>query len=644
METITVKLGEDDNAADILATRQHIAKPPVEPVEPAEPPQERVSAVYHELSGLFSDLKTSPFRNKLTLLAAGLFAMLIANMAGQVYLNQWQGSFFSAVERKDAGLIGHQVMVFLVIVVVLLGIVVVQTFFHEIMKLRIREWLTSTLLDHWLMPGRAYRLGISANEGVNPDQRIQEDARHFSELSADLGVGLLQALLLLLSFIGVLWVLSSNVTFNIYGEQRTIPGYMVWAALIYAAVGSWLTWRVGRPLIPLNSERYAKEADLRFSLVRVSENAESVALYAGEGDERRVINQNVNAVIGAMRNLSVALSQLTWITSGYGWFMIVVPTLIALPGYIQGTLNLGGLMMVVGAFTQVQSSLRWFVDNFAKIADWRAALHRVSIFREAIRTVDDFEGEHGEVEQITLEPHGMGHLAFKNVSVHLADGGVVIEQATAYITPGQRVLITGESGSGKSTLFRAVAGLWVWGSGTISLPPRDEMMFLPQRPYIPLGTLEAAVSYPKSPGAFTREQIAAALTRVHLESFIAMLDEEDRWDKLMSLGQQQRLAFARVLLHKPKWVFLDEATAALDDENQDRMMRIFTEELSEASIMSIGHRPGLDVYHTRTLDLVLTPGGARLRRKRVKQPKVSWIDRALEAIAGKPAPQPRKAA
>src|SRR5258706_5289240 len=438
------------------------------------------------------------------MLTSGLFVIIAANMAGQVYLNAWQGDFFSAVGKKDASLISGELIIFLGLIPILLGLVVAQTWLHQILKLRLREWLTGTLLDHWLIPGRTYRLGISANEGVNPDQRIQEDARNFSEMTADLGVGFVSSVLLLISFIGVLWVLSSHIQFTFSGKTFAIPGYMVWAALAYAALGSWLTWRVGHPLIRFNAERYAREADFRFALVRVSESADAVALYAGENDERRIINKAVNSVIETMRKISVGNAQLTWITSGYGWFAAVVPVIVAMPGYLHGSLDLGGLMMVIGAFGQVQQSLRWFVDNFARIADWRAAVNRVSSFRDAIRTLDDYENDN---EQIKLEPHGMGHLAFKNVSILLADGGEVISEATAYIAPGERVLITGESGSGKSTLFRAIAGLWPWGSGTISLPPRGEMMFLPQRPYLPLGTLEAAISYPKGPGTFTRAEM-----------------------------------------------------------------------------------------------------------------------------------------
>jgi vitamin B12/bleomycin/antimicrobial peptide transport system ATP-binding/permease protein len=267
-------------------------------------------------------------------------------------------------------------------------------------------------------------------------------------------------------------------------------------------------------------------------------------------------------------------------------------------------------MMVVGAFNQVQNSLKWFVDNFARAADWRAALHRVSVFHEALLDVDVRE-EPG----IKLIPHPEGHLVFENVSVWLADGGVVISDATSDIMLGERVLVVGESGTGKSTLMRAIAGLWPWGTGTIYLPPREDMMFLPQKPYMPLGTLRSAVSYPAAPDRFTTEEIVAAMKRTGLPEFTERLDEEERWDRMMSLGQQQRLAFARVVLHKPKWIFLDEATAALDDENQTRVMSIFSEELAQSSLVSIAHRPGLEAYHSRTLQLVGGATGARLRRR-----------------------------
>jgi putative ATP-binding cassette transporter len=586
-----------------------------------EPPEKRTAA--EDLRQVCTGLARPPFRRPLALLSSAIVVVLIANMVGQVYLNRWNGAFFDAIENKDMAEVGHQLVIFAGIVAILLALVVSQTWLQEIIKLRLREALTHRLLDDWLVQGRAYRLGISAEAGVNPDQRMQEDARHFSELSAELAIGFLHHALLLVTFVSVLWGLSRDVSFTVFGMMVAIPGYMVWCAIAYAALGSTLTWLVGRRLVALNSERYAREADLRFGLVRVSERAEAIALYGGEGDERRIINRVLDDLLMAVRRLAFALARLTWITSGYGWIAIVVPVVVALPGYIQGTLSLGGLMMVVGAFNQVQAALRWFVDNYAKIADWRAALYRIAVFDAALQDVDDM-GE--DAEQIVLADHPAGHLAFENVSVITADGKVVIEEATAEVKPGERILIVGESGTGKSTLFRAMAGLWPWGSGRILLPPRERMMFMPQYPYMPLGTLRAAACYPDAPDAYGTAEIGAALERVGLGEFATALDREERWDRLMSLGQQQRLAFARLLLHRPDWVFLDEATGALDLENQARVMSIFAEELAGTTIVSIAHRQSLEPFHSRALQLVASEEGARLRRRaRPKPARPAWV-------------------
>ena len=450
---------------------------------------------------------------------------------------------------------------------------------------------------------------IAGQIGVNPDQRIEEDTRKLTDLSASLGIGLLQAVLLLISFISILWALSERLVFNLFGSSFTIPGYMVWCAIIYAAVGSLLTWRVGTPLIGLNAELYAREADLRFALVRVNESAESIALCGGEHDERRQLDSTLARVISTMGELTGALSRLTWITSGYGWIAIVVPIVVASPGYFSGGLTIGGLMMVVGAFNQVQTSLRWFVDQFPAIADWRATLHRVSAFKAAVDTVDAIDAA-ADTIQVTRHPEGK--LAFDGVSVLLSDGRVVISDATVEIEAGERALIIGEFGAGKSTLFRALAGLWPWGSGTIRLPDPDTMMFMPQRPYLPLGAMRAAITYPDPPDAFETAEVAAVVKRVGLAEFLPTLDFETRLDKNLSLGQQQLLAFARLLLHRPAWVFLDEATSALDEVSQRRVMSIFDHELAAATVVSIGHRPGLEHFHSRVLTLVRTPKGAML--------------------------------
>jgi putative ATP-binding cassette transporter len=514
-------------------------------------------SAFAESFDLLRILWRSSHRLRIVALAAGIIAVLVGNMIGQIRLNDWNGSFFDAIAQRNLGALGEQLIVFFIIIAFLLALVVAQTWMQQMLKVRLREWLTRHLLDEWLVRGRAYRLGLAGQLGVNPDQRIEEDTRKLTDLSAGLGVGLLQASMLLISFIGILWVLSDQLAFVIHGVRFSIPGYMVWCAVAYALIGSLLTFRVGVPLIGLNAELYAREAELRFSLVRVSESAESIALFHGEEDERRQLEGTLDRVIDTMKGLSGALSRLTWITSGYGWVAIVVPIVVASPGYFSGTLTMGGLMMVVGAFNQVQASLRWFVDQFPSIADWRATLHRVSAFKAAMDKLDEIDAD---IDHIKLVRHPTGKLAFDGVSVLLADGRVVIAEATVEIGGGERVLIVGESGAGKSTLFRALAGLWPWGGGTIRLPDPDSMMFMPQRPYLPLGTMRAAITYPDAPDTFSTAEVEAAVKRVGLSEFLPMLDFQGRLDKNLSLGQQQLIGFARLLLHRPRWVFLDEAT------------------------------------------------------------------------------------
>jgi putative ATP-binding cassette transporter len=598
-------LAVDDSGLDEAVARETGFQPPAATYEK--------KGAFAESWALLRLLFSSRHRVRVALLVIGITIFLVVNMFGQIRLNEWNGSFFDALAARNLPTLGHQLLVFFAIVAVLLAVVVGQTWMQQMLKVRLRQWLTHHLLDHWLLPGRAYRLGLAGPIGVNPDQRIEEDTRKLTDLSASLGVGLLQASLLLVSFISILWALSNRLVFAVGGFEFTIPGYMVWCAIIYAAIGSVLTWRVGMPLIGLNSELYAREAELRFSLVRTNESAESIALCGGEQDERRQLNNKLEDVIGTMGQLSGALSRLTWITSGYGWVAIVVPIIVASPGYFSGGLSMGGLMMVVGAFNQVQASLRWFVDQFPSIADWCATLRRVSAFKAAMEKVDALDEAVGGIR---LARSTQDKLAFEGVSVLLSDGRVVISEATVEVAPGERVLIIGESGAGKSTLFRALAGLWPWGTGTIRLPDPDRMMFMPQRPYLPLGTMRAAITYPDPPEAFEQEEIEAVLRRVGLADLLPGIDSDARLDKNLSLGQQQMIAFARLLLHRPGWVFLDEATSALDELSQRRVMSIFDRELPEAAVLSIGHRPGLDQFHTRVLRLVRSTSGATLQHHR----------------------------
>ena len=414
----------------------------------------------------------------------------------------------------------------------------------------------------------AFRLSNSGKMGANPDQRIHEDARHLTELTTDLGIGLLQSGLLLLCFIEVLWVLSSHMVFSIGGRTFNPPGYMVWCALFYAGTASFLSWRVGRPLIPLNAEHYAREAELRFALVRVNEEIDSITLYGGEADEKARLDLVFETVLEVSRRLVWATTRLTWVTAGYGWFTILAPILVAAPAYFQGSMSFGELMMVVGAFNQVQQALRWFVDNFSSIADWRATLLRVASFRKTIMTMDEL-GQ--TASRIDFAESNDASIHIDDLAVATPEGSVKLTEPHIELKPGEHVAITGENGTEKTLFFRAIAGLWPWGSGRISHPAGQTIMFLPARAYVPPGTLRAAVTYPHPPTADDKAAIGRAFTALGLEHLESKLDTDDRWDQLLNDDEKQRIAFARVMLQKPKWVVLDNTLELLDANSRQRV-------------------------------------------------------------------------
>jgi vitamin B12/bleomycin/antimicrobial peptide transport system ATP-binding/permease protein len=583
-----------------------------DPQPPRTPDDRRPDAgsAVTQLLSLFRALRRSPYRRRLGLLAIGIVIVICANAAGQIRLNVWQRDFYDAIELRYFAGFTTQLLVFAIIASGLLVLVVAQTWLNQMLQVRLREWLTYDLLDQWLAPKRPYLLGFAGEIGDNPDQRIHQDAQHLTELTTILAIGLLQSSLLLLSFVGVLWVLSEQVVFNVGERSFAIPGYMVWCALVYSLGGSLLAWRIGRPLVPLNAERYAREADLRFALVRVNEYAEGIALHGGEADERRALDEPVDRVMTVMVRLAGGLARLTWVTSGYGWLALVVPIVVAAPGYFDGELSFGALMMVVGAFTQVQSSLRWFVDNLAQIADWRATLLRIVAFRDALPAVDTIGEEAGRIALVEAESD---QLLLENLELALPDACATLDQARVEVNPGERVQILGKPGMGKSTLFRALAGMWPWGAGTIELPPRAAMMFMPQRPYLPLDTLRAAVSYPAEPDRFDDAAVQAALERVDLGRLGASLDRTERWDRQLSLDEQQRLAFARLLLHAPRWVFVDDAIGALDEDHRRLVLSIFERELAEATLIRLGRDPAQECFWHRTLHIIEQPGGPCLR-------------------------------
>jgi putative ATP-binding cassette transporter len=559
---------------------------------------------------------TAPDRGNARLLIGGVILFTLVQVLVQIRFNTWNRDFFDALDKRDAAAFQHQIVVFLALAAASMAAAVYQLYLKQLLQLNWREWLTGRMIGAWLHDGRHYQLEAGAAEADNPDQRIAEDVRVATELAVEFAVGLLVSISMLIAFVGILWSLSGPLHVALMGTSFDIPGYMVWAAVLYAVIGSGLTWLVGRPMVGINVRRTTAEADLRFGLTRARESGESIALIRGEPDERRGLGDLFGQVRVTMRDLMRSQRNLMWLTSAYGTLAMIFPTVVASPAYFSGAMSLGGLMQVGAAFGQVQMALNWFVDSFPRIAEWRSAVSRLAAFQDALDDLDQLATDPAQ-PTIAIEETAEGAeemLVLDALEIAFADGTTVIQGASASIAPGERVLIKGQSGTGKSTLFRAIGGLWPWGGGRITTPPRAAMAFLPQRPYLPLGTLGAVLNYPRPADAFDEAAQRAVLEQVGLAALGDRLADEERWDRVLSLGEQQRLAFARLLLQKPRWIFLDEATAALDEANQDAMMTLLLEALPEVALVSIGHRPGLEAFHTRTLTLVKAEGGARFQR------------------------------
>ena len=581
--------------------------------EPSKPPDGAGRAdsptqesLFSEMIGMTRAFWASRQRNKLVMLAVALTVVVGATAYMQIRLNAWNRPFYNALTHKDMPAFVEQLGVFGLLAGILLILNVAQMWLNQTSKVVLRQGLVNDLLNEWLKPVRAFRLSNSGAIGANPDQRLQADAQHLTDLSTDLGIGLLQSSLLLLSFIGVLWALSRSTFLPIGGHMFAPPGYLVWCALLYAGAGSFLSWRVGRPLINLNAEHYAREADFRFALVRVNEELEGITLYGGEADERRRLGAVFETVLEIARRIVGAVTRLTWVTAGYGWLAIVAPILVAAPPYLQSGMSFGELMVVVGAFNQVQSSLRWFVDNFSNIADWRATLFRVAAFRKAIATMDEL-GQ--TASRIDFEEAEGPSIRIDDLHVASPGGCVTLSETHANLDPGERVLITGDNGEQKALMFRAMGGLWPWGSGQITSPARQSIMFMPVRAYVPPGALREAVAYPHSADVYGAAAITKALADVGLERLEPLLDTVERWDRLLTDDEKQRLAFARVILQKPLWVVVHDALDVLDPKSRMRIRALFAHEFADVGIINIGHdQPETGIYH-RKLHLVTDPLG-----------------------------------
>lgn len=555
------------------------------------------------LATLIRLVRASGESGKLLWLVAALVTVVAATAYAQIRLNAWNEPFYDAINSRDIAAFGFQLGVYAIIAGTLLVLNVSQTWLNLMMKLKLREILTRDLFQQWLAPRRAFMIANAGPIGVNPDQRIHEDARHFTELSTDLGVGLFQATLLLVSFIGVLWSLSSGVSFTFEGSSYVVPGYMVWSALLYAGFASLASWRVGWPLVDLNAERYARESDMRFSLVRVNQNCDGVAVYRGEAQERGRLDVEFNRLLDVVRRLVGATTRLAWVTAGYGWFTIVAPVIVAAPAYFAGNLTFGGLLMAVGAFTQVQQSLRWFVDNANPIADWKATLLRVGEFRQALIDIDRIEQDARRIEIAETD----SGIVLDNVSVLLPPGRSSLSVRRVAISPGERVVIVGGPSSGKTSLFRALAGLWPWGTGHVELPAED-VMFMPKHPYLPGGSLRDVLAYPYPPEKFSDADFCTALTAMGLPHLVSALDTAAPWEKELSDPEQQGLAFARLLLHRPRWVVIDTAIDTLSPQTRRALLDALRKDLPQTSVLAISGIENKYDFFDRLISLSLDAG------------------------------------
>jgi putative ATP-binding cassette transporter len=547
----------------------------------------------------------SPVGKALTMLVASLVLVISATAYGQIRLNRWNKPFFDALSRRDLRDFLFELGVFFVIAGCLLVLNVAQRWLAETLQVKLREGLTRSLLGDWMLPRRAFWLANSGAMGVNPDQRIHEDARKLCELSADLGIGLLQASILFGTFAGVLWVLSSDFSLRFGGQDYPIPGFMVWAAVIYASAGSLVSYWIGRGLVHRNAERYAREADLRFSLVRVNEHVDEISLAEGEADEKRRIELHLGNVLAATRRIVVGHTHLTWVTAGFGWVTIVAPILVSAPLYFMGKVSFGGLMMAAGAFTQAQSSLRWFIDNFSVIADWRASLLRVAGFRHALVTTKEPAGFGSRIAYSEGEP---GAVAIDHLQIVSSANSDMLRETNVVVRGGDRALILGAPGTGKTQLFRALAGLWPWGSGQIARPKGEQIFYLPRgTPYLPRGTLREVLAYPLKADRFSTNAFNRALYRFGLERLAPLLDRTHRWDRELSQDEQLCLAFARLLLQAPPWLLMDGTLGTLDDEVLELVVDVFTNELRQLGVIHIGGAGQAHTLFPIVLHLVKAP-------------------------------------
>ena len=534
--------------------------------------------------------------------ARGLLGVVILLSLGgvviSVLINQWYNVFYNALQEYKYEDFWPLIGKFTLLAFIHIALAVYAMYLRQMLQLKWRTWMTRRYVERWMKAQAYYRMQIIGDDTDNPDQRISEDINLFVTLTLQLALGFLKQAAMLGAFIVILWNLSGVVTVPLGGEEFTVYGYMVWLSLLYAVAGTYLTHRVGRQLIHLNYDQQRFEADFRFNMMRVRENSESIAFYRGEAAEQQGFRERFSHVIRNYWALMRREKALTWFTSGYSQLAIIMPILMAAPRYFSGAIQLGGLMQTSSAFGNVQDSLSFFVNSYSSLAQWTAVVKRLIGFNEHMALAAGIESN---VEVVRAG----SAVAIRDLQVALPDGQLLLQNFSLHLSAGDRVLITGASGVGKSTLMRALAGIWPFSDGRINLPEGNgRCLFLSQRPYLPLGSLRQAICYP-----FPAEQVeAAGIERVlqlcQLDKFIGQLDRVDDWSRILSLGEQQRIAFSRILLVKPSWVFLDESSSAMDEPMEKYMYNLLRQHLPETAVVSVGHRSTLLEHHEKQLKLL----------------------------------------
>ncbi|MBV9565286.1 MAG: ABC transporter ATP-binding protein/permease [Bradyrhizobium sp.] len=542
----------------------------------------------------------------------GLLLLIVANVGFQYGINVWNRTIFDAIEKRDQATVFHLTATFFPLAIGSVALGVAQVFARMGIQRRWRAWLTTAVISRWLANGRYYQLNLVGGDHKNPEYRIAEDLRVATASPIDFTAGITAAFLSATTFIVVLWTIGGALTLTLGGSTFTIPGFLVIAAVLYALIASGSITAIGRRFVQFSEDKNQAEAEFRYTLTRVRENGESIALLGGEEEERAGIDKAFGNVLRQWARLAGQHMRTTLVSQGSSLIAPVVPLLLCAPKFLDGSMTLGQVMQAASAFTIVQGAFGWLVDNYPALADWNACARRIASLMMSLDGLERAERGEGFGRIKRGETEGEAMLSLNDLSVSLDDGTAVVGETEVVIEPGERLLVAGESGSGKSTLVRAIAGLWPWGGGSVNFHPDRRLFMLPQRPYVPSGTLRRAVAYPGAAEDWTIKEIGEALHKVGLDHLKDKIEEDSPWDQTLSGGEKQRLAFARLLLHSPDIVVLDEATSALDEKSQDKMMNMVTEELPKATIVSVAHRPELEAFHSRKITLERRKGGAKL--------------------------------